>query len=215
MKAVALLVLVLGCSRAAPLPDAATPPSTLSVRNLSGGNTTVYVAFGADSVVLPGNWSFCAGSGLNCTFALPSLSKKDLPLTGQYVNATFSFGSPVTCGITKAEVNLNNPGWYDIADVSLVDGFSNKVSITLWQLGGPRRLPTVLGPPKGQDGNEKVLGLFPYGCDICVARQNPPCQIPRGRQGCKKGTQYAPDVICQYQGPKMTGGQRVEIRLHP
>jgi hypothetical protein len=72
----------------------------------------------------------------------------------------------------------------------------------------------LLGPPKGKDGNEKVLGLFPYGCDVCVARVSPPCGIPKGRIGCKHGTQYKPDVVCQYQGPqKKRGNQKIVVRL--
>lgn len=195
------------------LQDDALRPLTLSVRNSSSGNTTVYVAFGADSTVLPAAWPFCVGSGLNCSFPLPTGATKDLPLGGQYVNATFSFGAAVTCGITKAEVNLNNSSWYDIADVSLVDGFSNKVSIALLAYTkGSKEI--TLGPPRGREGNEKVFGLFPLGCDICVARQKPSCGFPKGKDGCKAGTQYNPAVVCQYQGASKHGGQRVQIRLH-
>jgi hypothetical protein len=194
--------------------DAGIRPSVLAVENLTNDPTTVFVAFGADSVVLPGAWPFCTGSGLNCTFPLGKRMLKSLPLGGNYLNATFSFGAAVTCGITKAEINANNPKWYDTLDVSLVDGYSNKISISTLAFGQKPSQAVLLGPPKGKEGNEKVFGLFPYGCDVCVARQSPPCGIPKGRAGCKGGTQYKPDVVCQYQGPqKNLGNQKITIRL--
>lgn len=181
--------------------------STVSVKNDTDGDTTVYVAFGANSVVLPASWSFCtASSKLTCSFTLGAYKAQDLPLAGQFLNATFAFGAGVGCGSTKAEMTVNNPAWYDVLDVSLVDGFSNKISIVID--GG-----TKLGPPVGRDENEKVFGLFPYGCDICVARQAPPCGIPTGKAGCKGGTQDKPDVPCQYQGPTMGGGSTIVVAL--
>jgi hypothetical protein len=193
------------------VPDAAVG-SSLAVANQTDLPTTVYVAFGADSVVLPGAWGFCAGSGLNCNFSLGARNTQVMPLGGQYLNATFSFGTAVTCGTTKAEVNTNNPLWYSILDVSLVDGYSNNVSITIAGTGDAGT--TTLGPPVGKTGNEKVVGLYPYGCDICIARQKPPCGISKGRGGCKSGkSQYAPDVICQWQGTVMGGGESVVVSL--
>lgn len=191
-----------------------TPPtggkSTVAVKNDTDSDTTVYVAFGANSVVLPASWSFCAASSnLTCNFKLSAHTSQDLPLSGQLLNATFAFGAGVGCGSTKAEMTVNNPAWYDVADVSLVDGYSNKVSISIGGESGG----TTLGPPVGRDENEKVFGLFPYGCDICVARQAPPCGIPTGKAGCKGGTQYKPDVPCQYQGPTMGGGSKIVVSL--
>lgn len=203
---------LIACSRPhVAVSDEGSRPSTLAVTNLTDADTVVYVAFGADSVVSPGAWSFCKGSGLVCNFALGKHASLALPVSGQYLNATFSFGVAVGCNSTKAEININNPGWYDTLDVSLVDGFSNKVSVLANVVG---KAGVLLGPPKGRDGNEKVFGLFPYGCDVCVARQNPPCGISPGRSGCKSGSQYSPSVPCQYQGPsKKFGGQAVTIRL--
>lgn len=184
----------------------ALPEQNLVVENKTSAATVVYVAFGSDSVVR--SWSFCTPvhAGL-CSFPLAGNKKQVLPLGGRYTNATISFGAPVTCGQTKAEVNLNNPSWYDIADVSLVDGFSNKVMVAA---NG-----TALGPPAGATGNEKAYGVYPLGCDICVAREGPPCGIPKGTEGCKAGTQYKPAVPCQWQGSKMGGGSVVTVSLVP
>ena len=179
--------------------------STLSITNGSKSPTVVFIAFGADSVIT--NWSFCpTTTRLNCQFPLAAGATQAMPLLGQYLNATISFGAPVTCNTTKAEVNLNNPNWYDIADVSLVDGYSNKIEIDIGA--------TKLGPPRGPMGNERVFGLYPMGCDICVARQRPPCGMTPGKTGCKAGPdQYHPKVPCQWQGSVMGGGSAVQMFL--
>ena len=184
--------------------------SVMVIQNATETDTNVYVAFGADSVVLPSAWSFCtATSKLNCNFPLAAGAAQTTLLGGKYLNATVGFGGAIMCGTTKAELNLNNPKWYDIADVSLVDGFSNKIEIEVKGRDGLKKL----GPPLGKTGNEAVFGLFPLGCDICTARQSPPCGMKPGKDGCKAGTQYKPDVPCQYQGPVMGGGSAYKVIL--
>jgi len=177
----------------------------LTVRNDTDKPTVANFAFGADSVVLPTSWPNCVASApLNCALPVPAHSSVELT-AGQYLNATLAFDAGVGCGATKAELNMNNPKWYNTLDISLVDGYSNKVTIASDD--------KTLGPPLGREGNEKVYGLFPLGCDICTARQNPPCGMKPGGSGCKAGTQYKPDVPCQYQGAKMGGGSNVTVSL--
>lgn len=185
--------------------------TALTVSNDQAGAVEVFVSFGSDSKITADDWSFCNGAGLNCNFNLAGKSSQPMPNPqGKYINATFSFAAPVGCGVTKAEVNINNPSWYDTFDVSLVDGYSNNVEMAYTPLSGKAQ---TLGPPKGDTGNEKVYGLFPYGCDICVERENPPCGISKGKTGCKKGTQYDPDVPCQVQGTVKGGGGSLEVKL--
>lgn len=191
-----LVLFLLGC----PAPTA--PKTTAIVANLSQVDTTVYVAFGSDSRIQTADWSFCSGSGLTCSFPLAKQTTQDLPLHGQYLNATFSFFQPVTCNTTKGEVNLNNPNWYDVADISLVDGFNVPMRILF-----DNQLISVLSP----SNNESALGVYPNGCDICVARENPPCGMSPGTDGCKSGTQYDPAVPCQLQGTVMGGGSNQVI----
>jgi hypothetical protein len=186
--------------------------ATLELSNETTAATTVFVAFGADSAVLPAAWPTCVGSGLVCKLPLAAGAKLPLPLAGKYCNATLSFGNPVGCGSSKAEVNLNNPTWYDTADVSLVDGWNANLAIQFGQ--------ELLGPTQGAAGNEKAVGVFPLGCDVCVARFQPPCGIQPsptpGSAGCKKGVdQYHPDVPCQVQGLVKGGGAKTVIRLVP
>lgn len=206
-----------GCPKPKPSPPATSGPSA-PTSSAAGGSlaaitndtkiaTTVYLAFGSNSVVLPSSpgWSFCAGSGLNCSFPLAAGATQALPLAGQWLNVTVSFGAPVTCNTTKAEININNPAWYDIADVSLVDGFSNFVAV--YVTGAADAGTTIrLGPPNGPTGNEQLVGVYPLGCDLCVARGSPPCGMKPGTDGCKAGTQYDPKPPCQYQGATKGGG---------
>lgn len=199
------LILLCGC----PHPDKGGTP--LSVK---GSSTTVYVAFGSDSDITADDWEFCVGSGLTCSFELDG--SRALPIGDSYINATFAFGQAVGCGVTKAEVNMQNPDWYDTLDISLVDGYSNKLKVTVHEAGVKE--PVVLGPVAGATGNEDVFGVFPVGCDLCVQRGEPPCGMSKGPlhgDGCKlKGTQYDPEPPCQYQGPSKGGGDsKVEIEL--
>ncbi len=202
------MVVLAAAAGTAVLSKHSVSPSTVIVTNDTMEDTTVFVAFGADSVVLPADWSFCKSTaGLTCSFSLQKKSTQPLPIGSKYLNATMSFGAPVGCNTTKAEMNVNNPKWYDVTDVSLVDGFSNIISMEISDsIGGHE-----LGPPNGAQGNEKVFGVFPLGCDICTARQHPPCGIKPGPEGCKAGTQYKPDVPCQYQGPTMSGGSNIAV----
>ena len=185
----------------------------LRTTNATSDNVAVVVAFGSGSVVGPSTWSFCTKlTPETCDFPLAANSTQDMPLGGRYLNATLSFDRTATCGATKAEVNVNNPSWYDIADVSLVDGYSNKIEITAIEPGADAG-SVQLGPPVGRSGNERVFGVFPLGCDICVERQHPPCGMTPGKSGCKSGSQYKPDVPCQYQGSVLGGGTTFTISL--
>jgi hypothetical protein len=209
---VAILPLLAGCPTPHDSGSTTGGGSTGTVVAVNSSKpTTVYVAFGSDSVVTASSWSFCNGSGLTCSFDLDG--QKDLPLGGKWLNATFSFDQPVGCGVTKAEVNVNNPDWYDILDVSLVDGFSNKILISVYETG--QLAPTPIGPPAGATGNESMFGVYPLGCDLCVQRGAPPCGIDPGPlhgDGCKtKGTQYDPDPPCQWQGPTKGGGDSAVV----
>lgn len=188
------------------------PPKLTQVKLTSAVQTTAFLAFGADSKVLPAAIPECAVTApLNCELPIKGSVTLANP-EGLYLNVTIAFGAPVGCGATKAEVNVNNPAWFDTLDVSLVDGYSTPIAIDYTPPGGSE---TTLGPPRGPTGNEKIEGVFPLGCDICTARQNPPCGMTPGTEGCKSGTQYKPDVPCQFQGVVKGGGGLVEVYLPP
>ena len=179
---------------------------------LAAIRTPVYFSFGADSKVTPSDWSsFCTVTApLNCNATMTG--SLELPTQGRYLNVTVSFNAAVGCGSTKAELNVNNPAWYDTMDVSLVDGYSNKIAIEYKPPGGTK---TMIGPPLGKSGNELLLGVYPYGCDLCTANSAGTCGIPPGAAGCKAGTQYAPVPPCQLQGAVKGGGGSVLVMLVP
>jgi len=223
MKALSLLLILAtvlcGCHPCSPTPgptraDAPAPDASadtavgtsVTVENATAKDTVVFLAFGSDSVVLPSSWTFCPPSStLTCSFPLKAKTKQALPTGGSYLNVTISFDSPVTCGTTKAEVNANNPSWYDVTDISLVDGFSNFIVVD----ANGTKLFT-----RGKSNNEKSFGVYPLGCDACTSRLKPPCGFPAGTTtGCKTGTQYKPDVPCQYQGPTKGGGGSIVVAL--
>lgn len=192
----------------------ATKQKSVTLTNKQSVPTTVSINFGADSQItaddLEGFCSSPTGSNLNCRLTLTGNESKPLPNPSfKYVNMTLAFNALVGCGATKAEMTLNNPKWHDVLDVSVVDGFNEKIQITITPTGGAA---TTLGPPKGQLGNQKVFGVFPYGCDLCAAIKGPPCGNA-GKEQCKGGTETKPDVICQYQMNESAGA--VEVILVP
>jgi hypothetical protein len=214
MRAALLLVCLAGCRSGCDFScspssggDAAPAPAagaSVAVVNATKTATTAYVSFAADSAVR--SFPFCAPDGGNpCSFPLGPSALQALPTGGAYLNITLSFGAPPSCNVTVAEVTVNAAG-QDTTDVSLVNGYNAALEVDVVGPDGGK-LPRV-GPPLGPAGNERVFGVYPLGCDICVARTPPvPCGIPAcgsspndGGQGCgcKSGGQYDPAVPCQY-----------------
>jgi len=184
---------------------------TVRISNQQGTAAEVYINFAADSVLKPTDLPFCRVTGQrNCQFTLAARSSQDFPNPqAKYLNMALAFNAPVTCGSTKAEVLVNNPKWFDILDVSVVDGFNEKVQINLTPTNGQM---TQLGPPVGKLGNQKIFGVFPYACTICAGIKNAPCG-DAGKGECKLGTESNPDVPCQYQMNEPNG--LVEVLLLP
>jgi hypothetical protein len=91
-------------------------------------------------VLKPADVPFCKVTGqLNCEFTLAANSSRDIPNPQvKYLNMALAFNAQVTCGSTKAEVLVNNPNWFDILDVSVVDGFNEKIQINLTPTAVPR-----------------------------------------------------------------------------
>lgn len=227
MKRLALLVCLLlaacsaklSCAGKVSTPDAAPPtPSPFTqviVSNLTDASAVVNVSIGADSVVQPSSWSFCPDAGSGCTFNLAAGQMQSLPTGGDYLNASIAFNGPVGCGSTIAEFTANNTNGYGTADVSLVNGWNADVQITV---NGQTLGPAIAG------NDSQVSGVFPNGCDICVARQRPPCGIvPCGSSpndggqacGCKTGGQYTPTVPCQVTYQQADAGSLVNVALVP
>lgn len=217
-KLVAGACLFLAACRCSPIPPSGNAdtspeagPGASTVTISTSKPTTVYIAFGSDSVIQ--NFPFCGDASL-CSFSLGLNGSQELPINGYYLNATLSFDAPVGCGSTKAEINVNNPNWYDTLDVSLVDGYSNKIQITAVDPSDT----TLLGPPNGSTGNETAYGVYPLACDLCAMRGDPPCgyfDASADGTGCHAGTQFNPNPPCQWQGSVKGGATAVTVSLVP
>ena len=199
-----------GCCQTNPGPGPAAPDgapySIVRVENRTKRAATVFASFGAGTVVTQADWAaFCAplDADAGCSFPLAPEGKQDLPTGGKFLNATLSFGAYPACAVSLGEVDVSNPSWVqDTANISLVNGWNKDIAI---EVTTPGDGGILLGPTRGPRDNGKVFGVYPSGCDICVARQNPPCGFspcgsPDGSPsscGCKGGTQYNPEVPCQ------------------
>ncbi len=173
------------------------------VKNNTTASAKVFINFGADSGITKSKMgSICTrgASNLNCGFDLAAGKDVTIPNDGYLpVNMTIAFNKDIGCGSTKAELNVNKTGSAgDAANVSLVDGFNEKIKMVFERTGAA---PVVMGPPCGIAGNEKVFGVYPYGCDGCAVRKAPQSACgpyPAGNQGCHAGSEYNPQIPCQY-----------------
>jgi hypothetical protein len=194
------LLLVTGCHKA-------TPPSWTEarVKNATRAKVEVYASFAPNSAVK--GWDFCRSVPSGCAFELPAETARDLPTGGNLLSVNFSFGKAGDCagtGTTLGEMTINTgEAKNDTADVSLVNGWNADVEVTI---SGAQ----TLGPTDGGASGAGLFGVYPNGCDICVARQPPlacPWQTPCGSPtdggapcGCQGGSQYAPSPPCQQTG---------------
>lgn len=175
----------------------------------------VFINFGADSKINVSNLGgFCDSQSiapLNCHHTLAANNSEELPNPDfKYVNLALAFNHVVDCGATKAEVIANNPNWYDIMDVSVVDGFNNKIEIDATE---PHKPSVILGPPAGMTGNQTLFGVYPYECTICADLGAQPCQMNGNKAECHAGTESNPIPPCQYQMNPPNG--KIEIILQP
>jgi hypothetical protein len=202
--------------------------SRARVENRTQAATVVFASFGSGGAVSQADWAaFCVplDANVGCSFPLGPGGGQDLPTDGKFLNVTLSFNSYPGCNVTLGELDLNNPAWTeDTANISLVNGWSNDVEIIAAGADGGRGARTrpdgsfsgaasaaepdgvTLGPTQGPSNNSSVFGVYPNGCDVCTAKQNPPCNIQKcgdpdaGNPAlcdCKAGSQYNPAVPCQ------------------
>jgi len=184
--------------------------SKLYVQNEKSEPVKVYMTFGGDSCITQDNIKINGEAGKceptlynECVFTLAKGEKKEIQLELCRANLTFRFNSPEGCGVTKAEANMNVPNGDDFWNISLVDGWNENVrmDIVTSDIG-----TKTMGPTLGKTGNQQAFGVYPYGCDVCTARQNPPCGIEMGDSECKTPNgvknQYSPDVPCQWNHPR-------------
>jgi len=174
----------------------------------------VFINFGSDSAINVANLgSFCdsqSTGSLNCHHKLAAKKSEVLPNPKfKYVNLALAFNHVVDCGATKAEVIANNPSWYDIMDVSVVDGYNNRIEIDATATG---KMTVTLGPPAGMKGNQQLFGVFPFACTQCAAILDAPCGS-NGAGECHAGIESNPIPPCQYQMNPADG--MIKVILQP
>jgi hypothetical protein len=213
----ALLVLMLAGGAQAQNPCLAPKNKTVTITNTQGQPATIFINFGADSAINANDLGSLCGkpnSPLNCQFQLGPNGSQQIPNPQmKYINMTLAFNAPITCGTTKAEMTVNNPNFCDVFDVSVVDGFNERMQITVDER--PVGQLVTLGPPLGLTKNQNVFGVFPYGCDRCAANVSPPpaCGPYPGNSACHAGTEFNPIPVCQYQSNQPNAS--VQIVLLP
>jgi hypothetical protein len=168
----------------------------------------VYITWQGTSVYGNSDWDACKGQAMpycktsvggKASVTIPNASKKWMNLNLSFNKSTF--GATNQCNATLAEVDVNNPNWYAVMDVSVVNGFNEKIQINAGS--------TTLGPAVGKTGNQNVFGVFPYGCTTCTALNGPPCGDD-GVAQCHPTKNGGPDPVCQYQ---MNASGTVEVIL--
>lgn len=148
---------------------------------------------------------FMLGAGQSVSYTPPH---------GHGLNGNVSFGSPpVNCappqypsGVNLAEFMLNN-GFQGAAaqetiDISCVAGANAYVQFSMeggggWNAGPSQ--PTVTQFQNHAIGaNVGMVGVFPYGCDVCTGSHNPPqCECPPA--GAPQPPVPQADAICNVQ----------------
>ncbi len=185
-------------------------PSKLYVQNEKSVPVKVFVTFGGDSCITQANMKISGGVtkcepsvNNSCVFTLANGERQEIQLELCRADLTFRFNSAEGCGTTKAEVNMNVPNWDDTWNISLVDGWNENVRIDIVTSDIGTK---TMGPTQGKTGNQRAFGVYPYGCDVCTARQKPPCGIEMGDSECKTpngvNNQYSADVPCQWNHPR-------------
>jgi hypothetical protein len=200
----------------------------LVVTNNSGSSVQAYLTFGAvpgcmnDVRQVPWNITvtdtrtnqqgyFNLDAGQSVSYTPPS---------GMGISGNVAFGSaPMNCppgnypnGINLGEFILNNAfqgaGAQETIDNSCVDGVNATIMFSMtgggaWN-GGPTKPNVTSFQNQGRDSNVGLVGVFPWGCDNCTVRTNPPsCQSYTG--ACQ------PASICNVQRDAVNSGGTVTI----
>jgi len=188
-----------------PLLGGVPPAVSVTIKNATGSAGTVYVGFlaGTTSCYQPADFSaFCTADPANaeiCTIGLGAGATQVLhfgPKNTANCKASFAVAFNQEpwqgCNNTFAELTLDdawtNPdgslfGYYDSYDLSVVNGFS--VKMTLTPSGGSAVSVS------SASGNQKITGVYPFGCDDCDHTANPPSCGTVDPKQCKSATDVA------------------------
>lgn len=157
-----------------------------------------------------------------CQFALAAGKSKTFPNIPQTcISGNITFGGYPACpdvkfpnGYTTAEFTLNPSAGAEDVDVSLVNGFNFKVTMTMqggggWVVSNTNKAITQINPkPLGQNtGNP---GVYPKDCTDCIQLVGSPV-CP----GFPTNPTCQPSRICDAQRAVSQSGGKVIITLQP
>jgi hypothetical protein len=205
-------------------------PTTLKITNRSGAEVKVYLTLGAVAgcvadvsatglVTKQGRLSALQGRFLLANGSTQAYT----PPQEQGISGNFAFGTPpLNCptaeyrnGVNLAEFMLNNAfqggSAQETIDVSCVAGVNALIAFAMtgggtWNAGSSQPgVANFANKPLGH--NTGLVGVYPYGCDGCTSRINPPV--------CKNAPPYneAPqsEPICNVQRDASSSGGSVEV----
>jgi len=157
-----------------------------------------------------------------CQFELAAGASKTFPNIPQTcISGNITFGGYPTCpdatfpnGYTTAEFTLNPSAGAEDVDVSLVNGFNFKVTMTMQDGGGwvvsntSKAITQIVPKPLGQNtGNP---GVYPKDCTDCIQLVGSPV-CP----GFPTNPTCQPSRICDAQRDVSQNGGKVIITLQP
>lgn len=153
-----------------------------------------------------------------CTLTLDANGEKTFPsFDNTCLSGNVTFGGYASCpggafpeGTTTAEFTLNPQDGFEVVDISLVNGYSDKVEISMqggaeWS-DSVETVKQIVSKPLGMNvGNP---GVYPKNCTICTALSGSPvCPGFSPTPTCQSS------AICNVQ--RGTYGGKVTITLHP
>jgi len=195
--------------------SAAAAQTTLKVHNAASHPVDVWVTVGAVAGCAKiADFPFItpAANKMQGSFTLGAGDSQAFPTDKGCLNGNISFGSaPQNCptptapqGMNLAEFNLNQgTETIDISDVAGVNAF---IEFQMngggaWGTAGHANMTSFSNEDIGQ--NVGRPGVYPYGCDVCTARQNPP--------SCTTGKTCQIEAICNVQRTPGTEGGTVTV----
>jgi hypothetical protein len=156
-----------------------------------------------------------------CQFSLAAGASKTFPNIAQTcISGNVTFGGYPSCpdatfptGYTTAEFTLNPSTGAEDVDVSLVNGFNFRVTMTMQGGGGwvvsntTKAITQIVPQPEGNIGNP---GVYPKNCTDCIQLVGSPvCPGFPTKPSCQ------PSRICDAQRAVSQNGGKVIITLQP
>ena len=197
---------------------APTPMTHLEISNITDRNVLTYITLGATPGCVQDVSLLTLSRGITINALFPLMGNFILPAKtttkvstpeGFGLNGNICFGTPpLNCpcpewpeGVCLAEFIVNNgfqPRGQETVDISCVCGANAYLAFELsaadWTSnGGAIQVCSMANDTRYR--NTGLVGVYPYGCDVCTASENPPSCV--GQHPEYANTQ----PICNVQRP--------------